>query len=139
RLKGTRYAADALRALIRIYEAEHDWVKAISAVQTLRGLVDEPVPQAVHYYCEQAAAALAAQPPDLEAAHKALDAAINLSGDVVAMPGSDQVKGTAQGNVRIALLRARLAGSEGDRRTERTALEWVINSHPEFAGMAAPA
>src|SRR5690554_3005251 len=58
RLKGTRYAVDALRSLIRIYETVHDWPKAIAAVQTLQNLVDEPVPQALHYYCEQAAAAL---------------------------------------------------------------------------------
>ena len=48
-LKDTRYALPALRSLIRIYESEHDWPRAIEAVKTLHGLVDEPVPQIVHY------------------------------------------------------------------------------------------
>src|SRR5690606_40140614 len=74
-LKDTRYALPALRALIRIYESEHDWPRAIEAVKTLRGLVDEPVPQLVHYHCEQAQAALGAKPPDYDAAQVALDAA----------------------------------------------------------------
>lgn len=41
----TRHAVDAVRALIRIYESEHDWSRAIETVNQLRGLVDEPVPQ----------------------------------------------------------------------------------------------
>ncbi|KAG0753541.1 hypothetical protein G6F22_021406 [Rhizopus arrhizus] len=74
-LKDTRYALPALRSLIRIFESEHDWPRAIEAVKTLQGLVDEPVPQIVHYYCEQAQTALTAKPADVDAAHKALDAA----------------------------------------------------------------
>lgn len=131
RLTGTRFAADALRALIRIYEAEHDWPRAIQAVQTLQGLVDQPVPQAAHYYCEQAATALAATPPDLEAAHVALDAAQHVAGDAD--------NGTAPSRVRIGLLRARLAALEHDARTERVQLHRVVTEQPEFAGMAAPA
>ncbi len=129
RLKDTRFAAEALRALIRIYEAEHDWPRAINAVQTLQGLVDQPVPQAAHYHCEQAAAALALTPPDLEAAHAALDAAQHVSG----------AHGTGPGEVRIALLRARLAALENDARSERVQLQRVVTDHPDFAGMAAPA
>src|SRR3546814_6217010 len=45
----TRFAVPAVRALIRIYESEHDWSRAIEAVKRLRALVDEPVPQLVHY------------------------------------------------------------------------------------------
>jgi len=74
-LKDTRYALPALRSLIRIYESEHDWPRAIEAVKTLHGLVDEPVPQIVHYYCEEAHTALSAKPPAIEAAQTALDAA----------------------------------------------------------------
>ena len=65
-LKDTRYALPALRSLIRIFESEHDWPRAIEAVKTLQGLVDEPVPQIVHYYCEQAQSALASKPADIE-------------------------------------------------------------------------
>ncbi len=137
RLKGTRYAVDALRSLIRIYETVHDWPKAIAAVQTLQNLVDEPVPQALHYYCEQAAAALGVEPPDIEAAQTALDAAMNVAGDVTRKGQDGQV--SAHGAVRLALLRARLAALESDPRTEREALESIVRFWPEFAGMAAPA
>lgn len=133
-LKSTRFAADALRALIRIYEAEHDWPRAIAAVQTLQGLVEEPVPQAVHYYCEQAVAALAATPPDIEAAHAALDAAVNQAQDGRA----DELGGTAVGRVRTAMLRAQLAELEGDTAGARALLESVLKLQPEFAGMIAP-
>src|SRR5690606_38847019 len=71
----TRFAVPAVRALIRIYESEHDWERAIEAVKRLRGLVDEPVPQLVHYQCERAVTALSGKTPDLKAAADALDAA----------------------------------------------------------------
>src|SRR5690606_32203913 len=134
RLKSTRFAADALRALIRIYEAEHDWPRAITAVQTLQGLVEEPVPQAVHYYCEQAVAALAATPPDIEAAHAALDAAVNQAQD----GRVGEAGGTAVGRVRTAMLRAQCAELEGDVAGARVLLESVLKLQPEFAGMIAP-
>jgi len=136
RLKSTRFAADALRALIRIYEAEHDWPRAIAAVQTLNGLVDEPVPQAVHYYCEQAVAALAQTPPDMDAAHTALDAAMHQAeASRSAIPGTT---GAMPGSVRIAMLRAQLAELEGDTRSARSFLEAVLKQQPDFAGMVAP-
>src|SRR5690606_24692250 len=64
----TRYAVPAVRALIRIYESEHDWPRAIEAVKRLRALVDEPVPQLVHYQCERAVAAMSGRAPDVAAA-----------------------------------------------------------------------
>lgn len=139
RLKSSRFAADALRALIRIYEAEHDWPKAIAAVHTLQGLVDQPMPFAVHYYCEQAAAALARTPPDTEAAHAALDTAARLVGASGEHADAAELPGTGPGRVRVALLQARLAGLEGDTRAERTHLQGIVTGTPEFAGMAAPA
>src|SRR5690606_19633925 len=57
----TRFAVPAIRALIRIYESEHDWPRAIEAVKRLRALIDAPVPQLVHYQCEQAQSALLAK------------------------------------------------------------------------------
>ena len=136
-LKSTRFATDALRSLIRIYEVEHDWPRAIAAVQTLHGLVEEPVPQAVHYYCEQAAAALAATPPDTDAAHTALDAAAHQAGVNGAATAPGDATG-APGRVRIALLRAELAGVQGDASAQRALLESVLQSDPDFAGMVAP-
>ncbi|CAB3718867.1 MULTISPECIES: lipopolysaccharide assembly protein LapB [Achromobacter] len=129
-LKDTRYALPALRSLIRIYESEHDWPRAIEAVKTLQGLVDEPVPQIVHYYCEQAQTALAAKPADVDAAHKALDAADHALSTTDAAAGKGAM-------VRTAILRARLASMEQDPKRERLYLESVMTDAPEFAGLVA--
>jgi len=132
-LKDTRYALPALRALIRIYESEHDWSRAIDAVKALRKLVDEPTPQLAHYYCEQAVLALMTRPPQIETAQTALDAADH----------AIQTAGRAQASVascaRIALLRARLAATEGDVKRERLHLESVLNDQPTYAGLVAEA
>ena len=129
-LKDTRYALPALRSLIRIYESEHDWPRAIEAVKTLQGLVDEPVPQLVHYYCEQAQTALSAKPADIDAAHKALDAADHALSTID--PASS--KGAM---VRTAMLRARLALIEQDPKRERLYLESIMTDAPEYAGLVA--
>ena len=131
-LTDTRYALPALRSLIRIYESEHDWPRAIEAVKTLQGLVDEPVPQIVHYYCEQAQTALAAKPFDADAAHAALDAADHAAKQV----GQGDAIGKAA-RVRTAMLRARLAQLEGDLKRERLYLESILADAPEFAGQVA--
>src|SRR5690606_33984232 len=93
----TRYAVPAVRALIRIYESEHDWPRAVDAVKRLRGLVDEPVPQLVHYHCEMALAAMSSKPADLVAAEAALDAADNAARELRKGDGS------AASEVRIAI------------------------------------
>ena len=131
-LKDTRYALPALRSLIRIYESEHDWPRAIEAVKTLQGLVDEPVPQIVHYYCEQAQMALAAKPFDADAAHTALDAA-----DHAAKQVGQGESASKAAKVRTAMLRARLAQLEGDLKRERMYLESILADAPEFAGQVA--
>ncbi|AHC46086.1 lipopolysaccharide assembly protein LapB [Achromobacter xylosoxidans] len=130
-LKDTRYALPALRSLIRIYESEHDWPRAIEAVKTLHGLVDEPVPQIVHYYCEQAATALAAKPPNIDAAHAALDAADH------ALSTADAGMSSKGAMVRTAMLRARLALIEQDPKRERLYLESVMTDAPEYVGLVA--
>lgn len=129
-LKDTRYALPALRSLIRIFESEHDWPRAIEAVKTLQGLVDEPVPQIVHYYCEQAQTALSAKPADVDAAHTALDAADHALSTTDASVGKGAM-------VRTAMLRARLALLEQDPKRERLYLESVMTDAPEFAGLVA--
>jgi lipopolysaccharide biosynthesis regulator YciM len=133
-LSDSRYSLQALRSLIRIYESEHDWPRAIEAVKTLRGLVDEPVPQLVHYYCEQAQQALAAQPPRTDAAQVALDAADHA---VAVAARADSTSRASQ--VRVAILRARLAAVEGDAKRERMHLESVLTDEPEYAGLIAEA
>src|SRR5690606_35845228 len=131
-LKDTRYALPALRSLIRIYESEHDWPRAIEAVKTLQGLVDEPVPQIVHYYCEQAQMALAAKPFDADAAHTALDAA-----DHAAKQAGQGESASKAAKVRTAMLRARLAQLEGEFKRERMYLRSILADAPDIAGQVA--
>jgi lipopolysaccharide biosynthesis regulator YciM len=131
-LRDTRYSLPALRSLIRIYESEHDWPRAIEAVKTLRGLVDEPVPQLVHYHCEVAQQALSVQPPAIDAAQAALDAA-----DHAASIATDAGSPSQGSEVRIAMLRARLAAVEADGKRERMHLESVLTDAPEYAGLVA--
>jgi lipopolysaccharide biosynthesis regulator YciM len=129
-LKDTRFALPALRSLVRIYESEHDWPRAIEVVKTLQGLVDEPVPQIVHYHCELAQAALAAKPMNAEAANAALDAADH------AVKGFDAAASRG-GRARIAMLRAQLAQIEQNPKRERLYLESILTSAPEYAGLVA--
>lgn len=132
-VQDTRFAIPAMRALIRIYESEHDWPRAIRAVRRLRALIDEPVPQLVHYQCERAQAAMAASPPNIEAANEALDAADN---------AAQALRGQALGQAseaRIAILRAALARLNNNPERERVYLESVLTTAPEYAGLVADA
>lgn len=125
----TRYAVDAIRSLIRIYESGHEWTRAIDAVKKLRALVDEPVPQLVHYQCEQAVTALTQNPPDLSAASSALDAADH---------AAEVMQGDARGNAskaRIAMLRARLASISENIEGQRAYLASVLSSAPEYGSL----
>lgn len=129
-LKATRFAPDALRALIRIHETERDWPAAIQAVQSLQGLIDEPVPQAVHFHCEEAAAALTGPTPDIEAATHSLDAAAHAA-------TLAQRNGGPDSHVRIAMMRADLALREGDLRAQRMHFESILAAHPDYVGLIA--
>ncbi len=127
----TRFAVSAIRALIRIYESEHDWPRAIEAVKRLRAMVDEPVPQLVHYQCERAVAAMSVKPPDVSAADQALDAA-----DHAANALRGEVHGQAS-EARIAMLRAHLARLSGNPERERNYLVSVLSIAPEYASLVA--
>jgi len=127
----TRYAVPAVRALIRIYESEHDWPRAIEAVKRLRALVDEPVPQLVHYHCEMALGAMSARPSDAAAAEAALDAADNAAREL------RKDNGGATSEVRIAMLRARLAALQGNTEGERKYLTSVLDIAPPYASLVA--
>lgn len=130
-VRETRFAIPAMRALIRIYESEHDWPRAIEAVRRLRALVDEPVPQLVHYQCEQAEGALQGKQPDFDRAAKALDEADN----------AIRKQGTTQGmyasQARVAGLRARVARMQGQSEQERAYLVSILASAPEYVGLYA--
>src|SRR5690625_4692917 len=118
----TGHGVEAMRYLVRIYEAGHDWPKAIEAVKRLGRLTQEAVPQRVHYYCEQAEMALAARPPQFQAVQKALDgaeqAARELAGDC-----------TLGAKVRISLLRALWAEKEEKLEQQRDELEPRSEEH----------
>jgi lipopolysaccharide biosynthesis regulator YciM len=127
----TRFAVPAVRALIRIYESEHDWDRAIDAVKRLRALVDEPVPQLVHYQCERAVAALSASTPDIQRAEAALDAAENAA---TMLEHGDHAQAS---RTRLAMLRAQVARLQGSFETERAWLESVLSIAPDYAGLVA--
>lgn len=126
----TRFAVPAVRALIRIHESEHDWPRAIEAVKRLRALVDEPVPQLAHYQCELAEQALAAKPPNFTAATQALDAA----DDAVRRLPAHEGRGAM---ARIAILRAGMAGLQGNTEARRNLLVSVFTETPDYAGLVA--
>jgi len=129
-LKETSFALPALRALIRIYESEHDWTRAIASVETLRKLVNEPVPQLVHYHCEQAQAYLAEKPSNVERARVAL---------ALAERAVEQVETTRKipAFVRVSMLHASIAASLQEWVQQQRHLESILDEAPEFAGLIA--
>lgn len=132
-LLDTRFAVPAVKALIRIYESEHDWIRAIDAVKRLRALTDEPVPQLAHYQCERAHAALNARPPQPDQADEALDAADHALQSLRATGGN-----TEGAEARIAMLRALQARLREDNDLERTYLGSVLRNAPSYASLIAP-
>jgi len=129
-LKGTTFALPALRALIRIYESEHDWPRAIEAVESLRVLVDEPVPQLVHYFCEQAQTALATKPANIPAARLAL-------AEAQKAVRASHAQSVSASSVRVAMINAQVAVAENDLPVQRKHLLTVLDQSPEFAGLVA--
>lgn len=129
-LQGT-YALASTRALIRIYEAAHDWPRAIETVKHLQGLLSEPVPQLVHYYCELVDLSLAAKPPKIEQAHSDLEQA--------EFALSQLPEATKQGaaNARITMLHAKISALEGDALKARHYLETMFMVAPEYVGLIA--
>lgn len=128
-LKNTRYQEQAARALVRIYESEHDWPKAIEAVRRLGKLTNESVPQLVHYHCEITQGHLMRKPPEFEAARAALDDA----GKIV---GTDN-DSTAASRARVLMLEASIARAAGDAKLERHYLLTLLDEAPDYAGLIA--
>ncbi|UOD49807.1 lipopolysaccharide assembly protein LapB [Orrella daihaiensis] len=128
-LKNTRYQEQAARALVRIYESEHDWPKAIEAVRRLGKLTSESVPQLVHYYCEIAQGHLTHQPPEFEALRSALDEAGRIVGQ--------EDTSTSASRARVLMLEAALARASGDAGLERHYLLTLLDEAPEYAGLIA--
>lgn len=126
-----RHAIAAVRALIYIYESGHDWPKAIEAVRRLRTLVDEPVPQLVHYQCEQAEAALKRREPNLIQAEQALNEAEKAAKEL------GQKEGSRASTARIFMLRAQLAYLQNDYALQLFYLQEVLRVAPQYAGLIA--
>lgn len=126
-----RHAIAAVRALIHIHESGHDWPKAIATVQRLRELVDEPVPQLVHYQCEQAEAALKHKEPQYEQAEVALDEAERAAKEL------GEKEGSLASIARIFMLRALLAKGRQDFSLQQFYLLEVLRVAPQYAGLIA--
>lgn len=127
----SRFSIEAVRSLIRIYESEHDWPQAIEAVRRLRELIDEPVPQLVHYQCEQAQSALEQREPNLERAQAAL-AEADRADDALG-----EKNGSAASRARIAMLKAKLAQLNENYSAQRDHLTSVLRIAPEYTGLIA--
>jgi len=127
----SNYAVPASRALIRIYEAEHDWPKAIEAVRHLHRILDEPIPQLIHYHCELAQQSMQSKQPDLDYINEELKMA-----EQALLKQQRELKSNAAA-VRIAMLRAKLMKIQGDSLAERKYLEGVMANAPEYAGLIA--
>lgn len=125
------HAIAAVRALVHIHESGHDWPKAIAAVKRLRALVDEPVPQLVHYQCEQAEAALMQREPNIKAAENALNEAENAAKKL------GEKSGSRASAARIFILRAKVAHLLQDKTLQQFYLEEVLRVAPLYAGLIA--
>lgn len=123
RLAGTQeYAADALRRLVRIYEQERDWEKAIAARDRLAASSGEGhSPVVAHYYCELATEARSRG--DLHATRQYLRHA----------------RAADRDSIRGALLRADLAMEQGDYPLAVRLLRAVLRRDGAFAPQVLPA
>ncbi len=111
----------ALEKLIGIYEQQHDWNQAIA----VRGRLDRRGPDneriIAHYYCELAAEAAAE--------HDHAAARVNLK----------KARATGAWQPRGALMRARLALSEGDQKAAARLFRRVVESDGKFITEVWPA
>ena len=130
-LSDTRYGKRAAKALVRIYETEHDWPRAIKAVQNLGKLTGESVPQAVHYHCELAELSLAKPKPDTETAMKEVRQAMDLI--------ARDAQATQASKARVQMTLAQIAQANQDVLAQRTALLGVLEQAPGYAGLIASA
>lgn len=128
-LQDTSFHEQAMRALVRIYESEHDWPRAIEAVRQLGKLTGEAIAQKVHYHCEMAELDLARSPPDLTAAMDSVRSADQaVKRDVSSTPAS---------RARIQMILASIARHQQDVIAERASLLEVLEQAPEYASLIA--
>lgn len=131
---------DALRALVRIYQTEREWLKAVECAGKLESEAGESHYVAIaHYYCELASDALARNA--LDAAQQAIDQALAvnrksvraliLAGDVAARRGDAkealrQWRSVEEASAEyLPLIAARVADTMATEGREQDALEWL--------------
>jgi lipopolysaccharide biosynthesis regulator YciM len=115
------YRIAALRDLVRVYEIQHEWERAIAVQRELVRVAHAPQPQAAaHYHCELAE--LARARGDFAAARSHLRAA----------------RGEQRRFPRSALVRANVALDMGEPDVAERLLRAIILEYPLLAGQALP-
>ena len=139
-LEDRHHRFDALRALVRIYQTEREWLKAVECARTLEGEAGESHYVAIsHYYCELASDALARNA--LDEAQQAIDQALAvnrksvraliLAGDVAAkrdkpIEALRQWQRVEEASAEyVPLIAARVADAMAAEGHEQDALEWL--------------
>lgn len=131
---------DALRALVRIYQTEREWLKAVDCARKLESEAGESHQVAIsHYYCELASDALRRHALDeaqvaieqaLATNRKSVRALI-LSGDVAVKRGDSQEALRQWRRVEeasaeyVPLIAARAADAMAAEGREQEALDWL--------------
>ncbi len=139
-LEDRHHRFDALRALVRIYQTEREWLKAVDCARKLESEAGESHHVAIsHYYCELASDALARSALDeaQQAIEQALAAnrksvrALILAGDVAAKRGDSkealrQWRRVEEASAEyVPLIAARVADAMAAEGHEQDALEWL--------------
>ncbi len=131
---------DALRALVRIYQTEREWLKAVECARKLELEAGESHYVSIaHYYCELATDALARHV--LDEAQRAIDEALAvnrksvraliLAGDVAAKRGEPEDalrqwrRVEEASSEHLPLIAARVADAMAAEGREHEALEWL--------------
>lgn len=116
------YEQVALERLVRIYEQESEWEKAIAVMDQLVSVSEQGGgPVVAHYYCEIAEKAMAEG--DVEKARECLHRARNAD----------------RGSLRGTLIRARLADEDGDQKLAVRLYRHALEQDPAFAAIVLPA
>jgi lipopolysaccharide biosynthesis regulator YciM len=139
-LEDPHHRFDALRALLRIYQTEREWLKAVDCARRLEREAGESHYVAIaHYYCELASDALARGA--LDEAQRAIDEALvanrksiralMLAGDLAAKRGDAAEAITRWRKVEdassehVPLIAARVADTMAAHNGETEALNWL--------------
>ena len=139
-LQDRHHRFDALRALLRIYQMEREWLKAVDCARQLQREAGESHYVAIsHYYCELASDALVRN--DLDEAQRTIDEALTanrksiraliLAGDIAAKRGDPEEALRQWRRVEdasaehVPLIAARVADAMAAQGREGDALNWL--------------